>query len=925
MSATMPQELLLGFGPDDDGHWTNEGEAFAHQPVRGDWVRARQAIPDLVLLGGDYWDGPFPVGNRHQDWIRTEDHLVGTLTSREFVLEERYRWFSFLIGGSRDLAHVRVELLIRATETNRQRFAPDAYPVISLPQRGDFFTAFAGTGPGSEIMRRVNFDVVSAHLVGESGCVRIVDTSLRGHISVDDVRFSSECPEVTPLDEGGGDPSAPVWGFADLHAHPMASLAFGGVPFWGQPDGPIELALADCTPSHGIAGMGISSSRGVNNVLMAFFEEKGYRQGLLGWLYPGHRVGGFPAFDGWPTFTTLIHQQMYIDWIKRAYEGGLRLMVAHVVNNQLLAHEFSQRGAKDAHDDRSAVEIQLAAMKELVARHNGWMEIACCAADARRIIRGNKLAIVLGVEVDSPGNWHRPEECSEEEVRAYLHHLYHDLGVRHLFPIHLANNAFGGPAIYSDLFNVINRFLRGDYFQVKDGSDDGVEFRLGEDPGPAVDRYRFPPKPMYTPPDYRQVPGGHVNVEGLTSRGEQLITEMIHLGMLIDVDHLSYQSLDQALDIAESFDYPVVSGHTHFQELAWHYQEETASIHKCSSEFFKTPRQLERILALGGMVAPILNQQDNRNVEEVIPALAGKIAEDCAGSSTSWAHAYLYAVAKMKGKGVGIGTDMNGFYKSPCPRFGMNSAYYLHYNIPGMGRDRLRLSWRREQVFAQRNGVRYATALQDVRGSRFEGVIEGEVFDRVDRDIWQAIALYHASIETDQNCLLLNVSPGVVNLVEGFQAADTEQVLPPASAQRTRGPKRVRKQKQCARRAAFLVKLGQPPTATEPGPVLRMYEKILPIWQLWQAMQGANVPLQRSYAGERDFDINLDGVAHYGMLPDFFQDVKNVGLTDEDLQPLFRSAEEYIRLWEKCEARSKTLNEPGRGQADAPTLRRDDG
>src|SRR5260370_7203568 len=93
---------------------------------------------------------------------------------------------------------------------------------------------------------------------------------------------------------------------------------------------------------------------------------------------------------------------------------------------------------------------------------------------------------------------------------------------------------------------------------------------------------------------------------------------------------------------------------------------------------------------MGGIVAPILNQGDNRDVSDILPELAGKIAKSCSGSATSWAHAYLYAVEKMQGRGVGIGTDMNGFYKSPCPRFGMNASYYLHYNIPGMGEDRHR-------------------------------------------------------------------------------------------------------------------------------------------------------------------------------------------------------------------------------------------
>jgi hypothetical protein len=47
-------------------------------------------------------------------------------------------------------------------------------------------------------------------------------------------------------------------------------------------------------------------------------------------------------------------------------------------------------------------------------------------------------------------------------------------------------------------------------------------------------------------------------------------------------------------------------------------------------------------------------------------------------------------------------------------------------------------------------------------------------------------------------------------------------------------------------------------------------------------------------------DINFDGVAHYGMLPDYFQDMRAVGFTKEDMGPLFLGAEAYIRMWEKA-------------------------
>lgn len=904
--------LRLDFETGDLSFWTAEGDAFVDQPVRGDKIRASHVRPGLVPLGGDYWDGPYPVGHQGDYWISTENHLTGTLISGEFFIDANYPWFSFLIGGGDDIDNLRVELLIKATAENRNTFAYKAepgeervsYALVTLVGRGDFYRAFAATGHNSEVMRRVVLNVIETQLVGEQACIRIVDNSTHSHLNADDFCFSADAPKVAPLAEGGGDISAPVWGFADLHTHPMAALAFGGKLFWGEPDGPAETALSPCTPAHGMGGTGIPSTQGVGNILLSFFEGTGYRPLLQNVFHPGHHVGGYPQFDGWPKFTTLIHQQMYIDWVKRAYEGGLRLLVAHVVNNQLLAHEFGGHGTQAPADDRSAVEQQIGAMKEFASRHADWMEIAYSPTEARRIIRQNKLAIVLGVEVDSLGNWKHADDCTDDKVRAYLQYLYNDLGVRHLFPVHIANNAFGGAAIYNDMFGVVNRFLRDDYLQVEDGSESGVQFRLGENPGPAVAWYQSPvginpPRlgPYYAPPDYHKVPGGHVNVAGLTPRGRFLIEEMMCLGMLIDVDHMSHKATNETLAMAEQRDYPVVSGHTEIQELAWR-RAETASIHKCPSEFKKTPQQLARIRQLGGIIAPIINQGDNRAVGEVLPQLTGKVSANCAGSATAWAYAYLYAVEKMGGRGVGIGTDTNGFNKLPGPRFGLNAGYYLHNYLPGIGEDRQRQALRREQVEEQTNGVCYDTPLKDLRYYRFEGVLEGEVYDSLERAVWRAIAVHAAGLDPWHDPQRIpDHTDQVEHLAKGFCAGSDAQLLRPNPFNIGTGDA------PWEQRAAFLVKTGQSPHDLERDPerVHVLYEKIMPIWRKWHAMQGSNVPLKRSFSGQRDFDINLDGMAHYGMLPDFLQDVKNVGLTDEDLLPLFRSAEEYIRVWEKCE------------------------
>ncbi len=67
--------------------------------------------------------------------------------------------------------------------------------------------------------------------------------------------------------------------------------------------------------------------------------------------------------------------------------------------------------------------------------------------------------------------------------------------------------------------------------------------------------------------------------------------------------------------------------------------------------------------------------------------------------------------------------------------------------------------------------------------------------------------------------------------------------------------------------------------------------------------RAASQTFSRLRTGNRTWDINTDGVANVGLLPDFIQDLKNVGLSDDDLAPLFRSAEHYVALWERIGAR----------------------
>lgn len=123
MDFTTTDPLRLDFESGDLSFWTAEGEAFLRQPIRGDRFVTSHVKPGLISLGGDYWNGPYPVGHQGDYWISTQDHLTGTLTSDEFVIDASFPWFSFLISGSDDLAACNVSLLVRATENNAPRFA----------------------------------------------------------------------------------------------------------------------------------------------------------------------------------------------------------------------------------------------------------------------------------------------------------------------------------------------------------------------------------------------------------------------------------------------------------------------------------------------------------------------------------------------------------------------------------------------------------------------------------------------------------------------------------------------------------------------------------------------------------------------------------------------------------------------------------
>ncbi|MFI5133468.1 MAG: hypothetical protein ACHQEB_03985 [Chitinophagales bacterium] len=449
-----------------------------------------------------------------------------------------------------------------------------------------------------------------------------------------------------------------LYGFVDMHTHPVSQLGFGEQLFYGDNDGDPNVALGSCNCIHNFVAPPFDGSCGQQNM----YRNKMVDQFDTKWNAPVHqKVKGFPDFKEWPKYNSLLHQQMWIDWIKRAKEGGLRVMVALTVNSHVLADAAETSGVND---DLGSMNKQINAMKALFSRHTDFAEIAYSSADLRRIVTAGKLAVILGIEVDNIGNFYNPADHkgasynpnpSDVQIRAEIDRLF-NLGVRYIFPIHLTNNLFGGTAIYINEFNIANKYNTGSAFtpEVVNSSTTGIDFKI-QSPftsirqdfpagfamfftGPILPQNIMPDDaknyPSYFPP---LLPGsGSRNSVGISSQGITAVKYMMQKGMLIDIDHMSEKAADAVLDIATTYNYPVNSGHNGFRGIAAAY--------RTANENGRTNAQVQKIYSLGGMMG------------------LGH-----GGHSTNFVNCYRYGLTLTGGQPLGIGTDVNGLNPLPAP------------------------------------------------------------------------------------------------------------------------------------------------------------------------------------------------------------------------------------------------------------------
>ena len=63
--------------------------------------------------------------------------------------------------------------------------------------------------------------------------------------------------------------------------------------------------------------------------------------------------------------------------------------------------------------------------------------------------------------------------------------------------------------------------------------------------------------------------------------------------------------------------------------------------------------------------------------------------------------------------------------------------------------------------------------------------------------------------------------------------------------------------------------------------------------------------IDRQRSGTRVYDINTDGVDHYGLYPDWIEDLRRVG-GRAIVEDMANGAEAYLQLWERAEAAAAT-------------------
>lgn len=674
-----------------------------------------------------------------------------------------------------------------------------------------------------------------------------------------------------------------LWGWADLHAHPAAHMSFGantsgeGGIFWGKPG----MAFATSNPDVDMPICATDSHYGFDTDPVRKETRRTVIRtldGLTGW---SHGASGSPSFANWPNSQSLNHQQMHIQAIRRAYDGGLRLMFASTTDNEMLSNLWTKVGfnlsgnpvpAVDPNFDFNSAKRQFDFIKREVAANSSWMKVVYSAAEARRAILENKLAVVLSVEFDSL-------------TYPQIAELVRDYGVRHVIPIHLADNSFGGTAVFSDVFNSSNNYLWGrpyvpyfplpfdlfgfstdcqpcSFFRVL--SDPLLQFRLGR---PSVlhpaEFGSIKPLPVsdstFNTLGYAAGTSGHRNSKALNV-GEFL--KLMRLGVMLDVVHMSEAATGQAVALSRLFRYPMMDSHTGLRDEA----------ERAHSERSLKRDHAQKLAAEGGVLG--LGTEGTSSDRVLLDVRGGPVVR------------FTGAVHRWSRFVGGSGTPGAEIFK-------------LRVTLT-TGADDLR--------GGSDNVTAYLTLTSGARFS-FPNINQsqpwgGGVRRTIDLPIPPGIGIHQLSTLGLVTAFRGGIDGDNWNVDEIRLVATERQVDPVATwLAEYKSATRIMGHGKVALGTDINGFAPQVPFSAAPVRYPLEVARVSMARRLSEGWPGRILPplLAQSRFGSRTYDFNRDGIAHYGMLADFVQALSQQPDSAAAIDGLFRSAEETVRMWEGAE------------------------
>lgn len=414
-------------------------------------------------------------------------------------------------------------------------------------------------------------------------------------------------------------------------------------------------------------------------------------------------------FRDWPSWDTPTHQQHWWGHLRDAYRKDLRIVSASILEVDPLLVTLPGGEARTPYE---VIIAQLEAANEFDALHD-WITIALSPEHARRIIDAGQLALVLTLEANFPFCDARPcdldpANMTMAQIRPILQE-YWDLGLRSMQVVSHFDNNFGGVAAYTAGIHAIEWLYRtmnedGDitYQEMLAGMDESEADTVAQVDQTLLDINIFsssnsvgPVQNQFPVNGFDELTDIHAllalmgkasapqcvrrdnglpencircladeipcqNVLGLTPIGRDLVRELIDMGMLIDIAHISDTGAQEIYTITQQHapngEYPLYISHGDPREML------PASGHKGSFQEKPSPPAILNIVRdTGGMFG------QRPGPDHYLDHPDSNVDNDCHGTSKSFAQPLAYLVDY--GLNVGIALDMNGMVPTSAPRF----------------------------------------------------------------------------------------------------------------------------------------------------------------------------------------------------------------------------------------------------------------